>query len=83
MCSHPQIIPKGDQLPKFLDKYEKMCNDINKDRPAESIIEDASFDGRCTLPRYLDGRFTLSTKGVHFAETQYGTLISRQFRMYG
>jgi hypothetical protein len=57
-----QIIPKGDQLPKFLDEYEKICNDLNKDLPAESIIEDDS----------LDGRITLSPKGVHFSATQYG-----------
>ena len=56
-----QIIPKGDQLPKFLDDYEKIYNDLNKHLPAESIIEDD----------YLDGRITLSHKGVHFAETQY------------
>jgi len=57
-----QIIPKGDQIPKFLDMLQKLCDEDNKDLPAESITEDDSFDGR----------FTLSTKGVHFAETQYG-----------
>ena len=57
-----QIIPKGDQLPKFLDEYEKICNDLNKDLPAESIIEDDT----------LDGRITLSPKGVHFSATQCG-----------
>jgi hypothetical protein len=56
-----QIIPKGDQIPKFLDEIAKICYEENKDLPAESIFEDDSFDG-C---------LTLSTKGVHFAETQY------------
>jgi hypothetical protein len=54
-----QIMPKGDQLPKLLDELEKICNDLGKDLPAECIIEDDS----------LDGRITLSHKGVHFAET--------------
>jgi hypothetical protein len=56
-----QIIPKGDQLPKFLEEIEKICNDLAKDLPAEDIVEDDS----------LDGRITLSHKGVHFAETKY------------
>jgi hypothetical protein len=56
-----QIIPKGDQIPKFLDEIAKICYEENKDLPVESILEDDSFDGRLTL----------STKGVHFAETQY------------
>jgi len=58
-----QIIPKGDQLPKFLDAIEKICNDVHKDLPAESIIEEDDS---------LDGRITLSHKGVHFAGMQYG-----------
>ena len=53
---------EGDQLPNFLDEYEKICKDLNKDLPAESIIEDDS----------LDGRITLSPKGVHFDVTRYG-----------
>jgi hypothetical protein len=58
-----QIIPKEDQLPKFLDELEKICNDLAEDHdlPSEDIVEDDS----------LDGRITLSHKGVHFAETQY------------
>jgi hypothetical protein len=56
-----QIIPKGDQIPKFLDEIAKMCAELNKDLPAEMIQEDDSFEGRLTL----------STKGVHFAETEF------------
>ena len=56
-----QIIPKGDQIPKFLDELAKMCYEDNKDLPAEKIQEDDSFEGRLTL----------STKGVHFAETEF------------
>jgi hypothetical protein len=58
----PAIIPKGDQLPKFLDEIEKICNDVGKDLPAECIVKDDS----------LDGSITLSHKGVHFAETLIG-----------
>ncbi len=47
---------------KFLDEIEKICNDVGKDLPAECIVEDDS----------LDGRITLSHKGVHFAETLIG-----------
>jgi hypothetical protein len=58
-----QIIPKGDQLPKFLDEIEKICNDLNEDCPGYDFHnEDDS----------LDGRITLSHKGVHFASTLYG-----------
>jgi hypothetical protein len=55
-----QVIPKGDQLPKFLDEYE---NIYIKDLPghAYNFVDDA-----------FDGRITVSHKGVHFAETQYG-----------
>ena len=55
-----QVIPKGDQLHKFLDEYE---NIYIKDLPghAYNFVEDA-----------FDGRITMSHKGVHFAETQYG-----------
>ncbi len=55
-----QIIPKGDQLPKFLDEYEKI---YIKDLPGHTynFVDDA-----------FDGRITVSHKGVHFAETQYG-----------
>jgi len=54
-----QIIPKGDQIPKFLDALAKMCAELNKDLP--DAPEDDSFEGRLTL----------STKGVHFAETEF------------
>jgi len=58
-----QIIPKGDQLPKFLNEIEKICNDLNKDCPGYDFHnEDDS----------LDGRITLSHKGVHFTSTLYG-----------
>ncbi len=55
-----QIIPKGDQLPKFLDEYEKI---YVKDLPGHTynFVDDA-----------FDGRITVSHNGVHFAETQYG-----------
>ena len=55
-----QIIPKGDQLPKFLDEYEKI---YIKDLPghAYNFVDDA-----------FDGRITVSHNGVHYAETQYG-----------
>ena len=56
-----QIIPKGDQIPKFLDEYEEICIERNEDLPAESIFEDDS----------LDGRVTLSHEGVHFVSTLY------------
>ena len=55
-------MPKGDQLPKFLDELEKICNDVGKDLPPECIVEDDS----------LHGRITLSHKGVHFAEMLIG-----------
>ncbi len=58
-----QIIPKGEQLPNFLDEIEKICNDLNKDCPGYDFHnEDDS----------LDGRITLSHKGVHFASTLHG-----------
>ncbi len=55
-----QVIPKGDQLPKFLDEYE---NIYIKDLPghAYNFVDDA-----------FDGRITVSHNGVHYAETQYG-----------
>jgi hypothetical protein len=55
-----QVIPKGEQLPKFLDEYE---NIYIKDLPghAYNFVDDA-----------FDGRITVSHKGEHFAETQYG-----------
>jgi hypothetical protein len=55
-----QIIPKGDQLAKFLDEYEKI---YIKDLPghAYNFADDA-----------FDGRITVSHNGVHYAQTQYG-----------
>ena len=55
-----QIIPKGDQLPKYLDEYEKVCIDLNKDLPGYAYNFEEDF---------FDGRFTMSHKGVHYAET--------------
>ncbi len=55
-----QIIPKGDQLPKNLDEYEKVCIDLNKDLPGYAYNFEEDF---------FDGRFTMSHKGVHYAET--------------
>ncbi len=55
-----QVIPKGDQLPNFLDEIEKICNDLNKDCP------DYDFNNEDDS---LDGRITLSHKGVYFAST--------------
>jgi len=43
-------------MPKFTDEYEKICNDLNKDLPGYDYHnEDDS----------LDGRLTVSNKGVH------------------
>ncbi len=44
-----QIIPEGDQIPKFLDEIAKMCYEENKDLPAESIPEDDSFEAMCAV----------------------------------
>jgi hypothetical protein len=57
-----QIIPKGDQIPKFLDEIAKMCSELNKDLPDDPQEDDDDS---------FEGRLTLSTKGVHFAETQF------------
>jgi hypothetical protein len=57
-----QIIPKGNLIPKFLDEYEKICNEINEDVPGYDYHNEGDS---------LDGRITLSHKGVHFAETLY------------
>ncbi len=57
-----KIIPKGDQIPKFLDEVEKICNHLNEDIPG--------YDYHNELDS-IDGRITLSYKGVHFASTLY------------
>jgi hypothetical protein len=60
-----QIIPKGNQISKFLDEYEKLCNESNTDIPGYDYHnEDDSFDGRITL----------SHNGVHCALTLYSPL---------
>jgi hypothetical protein len=56
-----QIIPKDFQLSKFLDEYVKICNDLNKDLPPDCVYDDDS----------LDGRVTLSPKGIHYVQSLY------------
>jgi hypothetical protein len=59
-----QIIPKGNQIPKFLEEYEKLCNQSNEDF--------FGYDYH-NVDDTFDGRFTLSHKGVHFASTLYSS----------
>jgi hypothetical protein len=53
-------MPKGNQIPKFLEEYERLCNESNADIPGYDYhnLDDSFY-----------GRFTLSHKGVHFAST--------------
>ena len=50
-----QIIPTGLQLIHFLEGIQNKCAELNEFRNYD-FVDDS-----------LDGRITLSTKGVHFA----------------
>jgi len=55
--------PTSQILRALRDEYEKICNELNKNRPG--------YDYHSKVDSF-DGRITVSPKGVHFAATQYG-----------
>jgi hypothetical protein len=60
-----QIIPTGWQLLNLLKEIQKECNELNKD-----VLDYDSQDDS------IEGRLTLSSKGIHFAPTSSSSIDS-------